>query len=386
MFKRPKHIPVPSDYPLPVGIDIVALNEVKDGVGTMEFGVSCGYIDEIGYVSHAENLGFSYAWFSDTHMIRSNIWATMAVAAQQTRTIRLGSGLAIPGLRLAPVAACGIATINRIAPGRTFFGTGTGNTAMRTMGQSPTRITEFAEYILVVKALLQGEETEYSLNGSSHPIRFQNVELGYIDIEHHIPIMVGGFGPRAQGLAGELGDGLITGIPRGGAIPQALANVKKGADKAGRSLDDFQTYALVNLLMLENGETLESERVIAECGPAIMANVHYLVDFVKETGRQPPDYIMPIWEEYMDFHMSRDEETRHQKMHASHYSYLDEDEARFVTPEIIRNFCIAGHPEEIVEQIRTLEKQGLNAMTFSLPVDKMYRQIEDFSRNVMSKL
>ena len=51
-------------------------------------------------------------------------------------------------------------------------------------------------------------------------------------------------------------------------------------------MDGFQTYALVNLLMLEKGETLESERVIAVCGPAIMANVHYLVDFVKETGRE----------------------------------------------------------------------------------------------------
>jgi len=96
--------------------------------------------------------------------------------------------------------------------------------------------------------------------------------------------------------------------------------------------------------------------------------------------------IRPIWEEYMDFHMSRDEATRHQKLHESHYSFLDPEEARFITPEIIKNFCIAGHPEEIVEQLRGLEKQGLNAVTFSLPLDKMYRTIEDFSRNVMSKM
>jgi alkanesulfonate monooxygenase SsuD/methylene tetrahydromethanopterin reductase-like flavin-dependent oxidoreductase (luciferase family) len=162
--------------------------------------------------------------------------------------------------------------------------------------------------------------------------------------------------------------------------------VKKGAERVGRSLDGFQTYALVNLLMLEKGETLESERVVAECGSAIMANVHYLVDFVRETGREPPAYVMPIWEEYMDFHMSRDAATRHQKLHESHYSYLDPEEARFITPEMIRNFCIAGHPEEIADQLRNLEKQGLDAVTFSLPLEKMYRQIEDFSRKVMSKM
>ena len=43
--------------------------------------------------------------------------------------------------------------------------------------------------------------------------------------------------------------------------------------------------------MLEEGETLASERVIQDCEPAIMANVHYLVDFVRETGATPPDYV-----------------------------------------------------------------------------------------------
>jgi len=352
----------------------------------MKFGVSCGYINEVGFIAHAENLGYDFAWFPDTHLIRSNIWATMAVAAMQTQKIRLGSGLAIPGLRLAPVAANGIATIARLAPGRVFFGAGTGNTAMRTMGQAPATIAEFREYLRVVKGLLAGEEVDYTLNGAAHPIRFQNLNLGYIDISEPIPIMVGGFGPRAQGLAGELGDGVITGIPRGGPIPDVLANAARGAARAGRTLDGFETWALANLLMLEKGETLESERVVAECGPAIMANVHYLVDFVKETGREPPDYVLPIWEEYMAFHNSRDAATRHQKLHESHYSHLDPEEARFITPEMIRNFCIAGRPEEIVERIRELERQGLRGLNFSLPFEKMHRLTEDFARNVMAKL
>ena len=352
----------------------------------MQFGVSCGYINDIGFVTHAEKLGYDFAWFTDSPLIRSNIWAMMAIAAQQTQHIRLGTGLAIPGLRLAPVAAGGIATINRLAPGRVFFGTGTGNTAMRTLGQRPAKVAEFREYLLVMKGLLSGQEVEYTLNGESHTISFQNQHIGYINLEDRIPIMVGGFGPRAQGLAGEYGDGLVTGIPRGGSIPNVLANVKRGADKAGRNLDGFEVIALANLLMLEPGETLESERAVAECGPAIMANVHYLVDFVRETGREPPDYILPIWEEYMDFHMSRDEATRHLKLHQSHYAYLDPEEARFITPEIIRNFCIAGHPEDIVDQLQGLERQGLTGIVFSLPNDLTFRRTEDFARNVIAKM
>lgn len=352
----------------------------------MQFGLLTTKIDEIGLITRAENLGYDFCWISDSPLIRSNPWAVMALAAHQTQTIRLGTGLAIPGLRLAPVAANGIATINRLAPGRTFLGVGTGNTAMRTMGQKPATIKAFAEYIRVVRALIRGEEADYTLDGITHPIRMQNLELRYVDVEHDIPIHVGGFGPRSQALAGELGDGLISGIPRGGTIPQALANAKKGADKAGRTLDNFEMTVLANLVMLEPGETLDSQRVVAECGSSIMANVHYLVDWVKETGNAPPDYVMPIWDEYMAFHQSRDADRAHQQLHASHYSYLDPDEARFVTPEMIRTFCIAGQPDEIIERLHELEAEGLNAINFSFPLERQYRMIEDFATRVIHRM
>ena len=89
----------------------------------------------------------------------------MALAAQQTQKIKLGTGLEIGALRLAPVTANGIATINRLAPGRTFLGVGTGNTAMRLLGQPPMRVSEFREHIRVVRALLNGDEVDFTLNG-----------------------------------------------------------------------------------------------------------------------------------------------------------------------------------------------------------------------------
>ena len=32
-------------------------------------------------------------------------------------------------------------------------------------------------------------------------------EYKFIDVEHHIPLYVSGFGPKAQAVAGEYGDG-----------------------------------------------------------------------------------------------------------------------------------------------------------------------------------
>jgi hypothetical protein len=51
----------------------------------MEFGVSASKIDEIGCITQAENPGYSFCWVADTQMIRSNPWAVLALAAQQTR-------------------------------------------------------------------------------------------------------------------------------------------------------------------------------------------------------------------------------------------------------------------------------------------------------------
>src|SRR3977135_2153923 len=150
--------------------------------------------------------------------------------------MRLGTRVNGPGLRLARVAANGIATINRLAPGRCFIGLGTGHTAMRTLGQKPMRLGPFREYVRGVRGLLRGEEIDYSLNDETHPIRFQMREHRFIDLDHPIPVYIAGFGPKAQALAGELGDGLISGLPRGGTVPEMLANARRGAQKASRGV------------------------------------------------------------------------------------------------------------------------------------------------------
>jgi alkanesulfonate monooxygenase SsuD/methylene tetrahydromethanopterin reductase-like flavin-dependent oxidoreductase (luciferase family) len=353
----------------------------------MDFGIVTAKVDEIGYITHAENLGFSHCWVTDSQMIRSNCWAVLALAARDTRRMRLGTGVNVPGLRLAPVAANGIATINRLAPGRCFISFGTGHTAMRTLGHRPMRLTPFREYVKVVRALLAGEEVEYTLDGETHPIRFQMREHRFIDLEHPIPLYIAGFGPKAQALAGELGDGLVSGLPRGGSVPAMLAHVKRGAAQAGRTLPaDFLTAAMVTLAMLRPGEALDSERIVAECGPAILSGLHYLVARHLETGEDPPEYARPIWKGYMAWLEDAPAAQRHQRLHGSHYSFLDPDEARFITPGLVEAVCLAGTPEEIVERVRALERQGLRQIMLYPPLNRQYRVIEDFADTVMSRV
>ena len=84
----------------------------------MDIGVCvASHINDVGYVVRAEELGFSHAWMADSQMLWSDCFATLALVADRTSRINIGTGVAISGTRPAPVNAAGIATINAMAPG-----------------------------------------------------------------------------------------------------------------------------------------------------------------------------------------------------------------------------------------------------------------------------
>src|SRR5436190_14727194 len=149
-----------------------------------------------------ETMGYDCAWAADSQMLYSDAYAVLALAAANTARIRLGTGVAVAPVRLAPVAAHSIATINKLAPGRTFLGIGTGHTAMRVMGQDPMKAGAFRDYLRVLRALLHGEEVEYEQNGERQAIRFLHADRGFIDVEHSVPIYVAADGPLALKTAG----------------------------------------------------------------------------------------------------------------------------------------------------------------------------------------
>src|SRR6476620_6126923 len=109
-------------------------------------------VDEIGFFSHAEALGYDSVWVTDSQMLFSDCYAVLALAAQQTP-------------RIPPVHVAAMATLNRLAPGRVHLGVGTGNTATRSMGQPPMRIAEYAEHLRVLRGLLRGEPVDYTQDG-----------------------------------------------------------------------------------------------------------------------------------------------------------------------------------------------------------------------------
>src|SRR6266481_1178864 len=158
----------------------------------------------------AEQLGFSHAWIPDSHMIWGDVWACMALAAVNTKTIKLGTGVAIATNRIPPVTVEAIGTINQLAPGRVILGFGTGHTGRRVMGLPPVKHSVFREEVRVIHDLLREGETTYNTEGLSRKIRFLHRDRRFISLDGPIPFYVAANGPKTLELAGEFGNGGVT--------------------------------------------------------------------------------------------------------------------------------------------------------------------------------
>lgn len=108
----------------------------------------------------AEELGYHRVWLFDSPALFGDIWVALGRVAAETRTIGVGAGVLVPGLRHPVVTASAIASVAELAPGRLVAGIGTGSTARFTTGRKPARWSETAEYYRQVRALLDGQTVD----------------------------------------------------------------------------------------------------------------------------------------------------------------------------------------------------------------------------------
>src|ERR1039457_5221855 len=148
------------------------------------------HIDHWEMARYAEELGFDSVNVPDSQMIWSDPYAVLALVAVNTKRIKIGTGVTSPDLRIAPVTACAIATINQIAPGRVFLGIGPGHTSMRLIGRKPVPVARLREYFNVVRKLLDGEEVNYPDRGERRLIKFMHRDRHYINLDNRIPIII----------------------------------------------------------------------------------------------------------------------------------------------------------------------------------------------------
>jgi alkanesulfonate monooxygenase SsuD/methylene tetrahydromethanopterin reductase-like flavin-dependent oxidoreductase (luciferase family) len=350
----------------------------------MEFGVAfTSRIGDYDLVALAESLGFDTAWFFDSQMIYSDVYATMAVAARETRRITLATGVAVPSTRMAPVIAHSIASIAELAPGRVELGVGNGNTARLTMGLRPLPLARMKREIRTIQALLRGAATAHECEGETHLIQFLHRDQGFINLTHKIPLTLSAFGAKTLEYCGAECDAHLTWNISPEALRASRETLARGARQAGRDPDSIPSKAIFPLAVLRPGETAASPRVLQSLGPFITNLLHVMCEWDEKLLPSSPtiaDYVAR-YRAYVD-RLPR--ERRHLILHEGHLVYTRAEEREFLTPEVAHIAAMIGEPDCIVDNIRALEAAGLTHFAFQVRDDPV-GQMRQFAATVMHR-
>ena len=185
-------------------------------------------------------------------------FVVLAAAAQATKTIKLGTGVALIQQRDAIQTAKLVASIDQVSQGRFLFGVGGGwnQDEMEDHGTVyATRFKRVRESIEAMKEIWTKERAEYHgefVNFDPMIARPKPVQ------KPHPPIHVGGAFPHGARRAIRYGDGWIP----GGDIREVLPKFREMAREAGRD------PAGVEITMFGLGEDLDRVKRLAETGVA----------------------------------------------------------------------------------------------------------------------
>lgn len=361
----------------------------------MDFGIGLmGYNGCWDDVAFAEQHGFATAGFVDSPLLGGDPFVCMGLAARATSKIRLGTFLAIPTNRNAAVVAAGAATVNRIAPGRTFIGIGSGYTGRATFGRGPVAAEKMRDFARDCRALLDGEEARHRVGESERPIRFRHKEDLYVD-PTEIPIYVGADGPKALKAAGEAGDGLVVTLQYSSIMANShevfagsLEAARQAAAAAGRHWDDVYTIWSIVFCVLEPGEPATSPRALERVGAAAMMAFHSYAcnPAIGEHLPPPMRERLELYDKEVISRLGVPRELAYQEAHAGHLSHLLDGEAAVLTDEIVRMTTLTGTADEIAGQLRRLKQAGLKNVSFWIPPQLTREAVLEAEEQIMPRL
>ncbi len=346
-------------------------------------------IDEIGFFPHAESLGYDSVWVTDSQMLFSDCYAVLALAARQTSRLRLGPGVAICGTRIPPVHVAAMATLNRLAPGRVHLGIGTGNTAMRSMGQRADAHRRLRGVPARAARPAPGRRGGLRLRRRAPPDQDADPREEVHEPRAAHPALRLRLRPARHGAGRPVRrrPRLRDPAARRGRRPRRSRRRRPGPRRDGRVLgEDFHNCALTNIVLLEPGEAADSERVIRAVGPNVMASVYYFYDAVHERGIEPPPFLRRIWKRYCALVEETPAEHRHFRTHEGHYTYLHPGEAELIDADLVRDTCLVGTAEELIERIQELERGGLRELMLATGTDEKWRFSQQLADRVMARL
>lgn len=280
-----------------------------------------------------ESLGWAYGFIPSSPLLVLDPYVMLAEGLRNTSRIVLGPLIENPVMRHPAVLAGSIATVDRLAPGRTVLGMGVGDTAVRLMGKRPATVAELEEAIRTIRGLNAGQRLAVS---AARPAVLRHGAP--------VPVWVAAQGPNTLRMAGRVADGVFirVGVHETN-LRLAVEAVRAGATEVGRDPDEIRIGCVFHTVVDDDPERA------GRIGRAAAAGYYEYSPMLFEhigLSWNGPDVEVLKREVWPDFHHARDLEAAGEVV-------------SFLPTSAVDAFALHGPFEAIVEQLRTVLGYGL---------------------------
>ncbi len=191
----------------------------------------------------AEFRGYDSLWVTERYF-QEETFSLLGFLAAATQRIELGVGVVNPYTRHPGLTAMAAATADRLSSGRLLLGLGRSDPGVieGTFGIPYERPREtLSEAVGVIRSLLAGK----SVDDPDGRFGLGDARLAVTPLRQP-PIYLAAIGPRALRLAGAFADGvLLNAYVPAQYVRHALAEVRAGAEEAGREPDDVEIACML---------------------------------------------------------------------------------------------------------------------------------------------
>jgi len=301
----------------------------------------------------ADELGLDSVWISEAW--GQDAVSVLGLLAGKTERVALGSGLMQIPARQPATTAMAAVSLDVISGGRFRLGLGvSGPQVSEGWYGVPFRrpLARTREYVEIVRKIVAREAPlehagrEWTLplgeeqggGGLGKPLK-----LLAKPVQERIPIYLGAIGPRSVEQVGEIADGWLPFLLNPAEPDVLLDPLRRGVEKAGRTLDDIDVAPVVPVSVHED---LEEARNLSR---------PWLAFYLGAMGAKDKNFYVQLAELYGMGNAAREVQA---KMLAGDRVGA----AQAVTPELIDASCIATTPAGLDDKLAAYEAAGVDTI------------------------
>ena len=289
----------------------------------------------------AEKAGLDCVWYCQD-LFQRDVWVFLTAVASQTKRIHLGTGIVTPYSVSPAELAMHAATLDEYSGGRVRLGISVGAVEFLKWAGIHVRhpLSGMRESFNIIRRLMRGERVEHS--GKVFKDWTEDAYMRFKPVRDTIPLYLGAQSKRMLELTGEIADGGLPLLFPPEYMETAFSHIDKGARKAGRTINDLDIVGCLWFSVANEREKAKDalRDLVTFYGP------HLAPDMIKYIGLTTEDFD-PI----------RDALSRR-----------DTASARSLMRDEMANLAIYGTPEDCVERINALVKNGLKHIRFGPPL------------------